>query len=235
MIIYLMVLQIRLLIKIKGKYFVEFWSWIELGIIGCSWGMIIAYIWRFRESNRIGKIFGETNGYVYVNLQGAVRVNDLMTYLQGFCCFFGTIRLTRLCRINSRLSFFLQILFNATRELISFLLMFSIIFMSFISLFYLLFVSKMWSCSDLLSTAQMLFEVTLMKFDTGQLLNADGVLGPVCFTIFIIITVFVCLSMFLTIINENFHRGREQLTEGEEIFSFMLKKFLRWSGKKRFD
>ena len=219
----------------KRKYFREFWSWIELGIIGCSWGMVIAYIWRFRESNRIGKIFAETNGYVYVGLQGAVYVNDLLTYLQGFCCFFGMIKLTRLCRINSRLSFFLQILSDATRELISFLLMFSIIFMSFISLFYLLFVSKIWSCSSLLSTAQMLFEVTLMKFDTAKLLDADAVLGPVCFTIFIIITVFVCLSMFLTIINENFHRGREQRTEGEEMFSFMLKKFLRWSGKDLFD
>ena len=178
----------------KRKYFREFWSWIELGIIGCSWGMIAAYIWRFRESNRIGKIFGETNGYVYVNLQQAVYLNDLLMYLQGFCCFFGIVKLTRLCRINSRLLVFLQTLSNATGELLSFSVMFAIVFMSFINLFYLLFVSKIWSCSDLLSTAQMLFEVTLMKFDTAELLNADAVLGPLCFTIFIVITVFVCFE-----------------------------------------
>ena len=221
--------------KMKRKYFREFWSWIELGIIGCSWGMIIVYIWRFRESNRISRIFGETNGYVYVNLQQAVYLNDLLMYLQGFCCFFGMIKLTRLCRISSRLSIFLQTLSNATKELLSFSVMFAIVFMSFINLFYLLFVSKIWSCSDLLSTAQMLFEVTLMKFDTAELLDADAVLGPLCFTIFIVITVFICLSMFLTIINENFRRAREQRNRGAEMLSFIWTRFVRWTGKNPFD
>lgn len=214
------------------KYFQQFWSFIDVGIIGCSWGMIVVYIWRFQESNRISRIFAQTNGYVYVNLQGAVYVDDLLTYFQGFCCFFGMIKLTRLCRLSSRLSLFLQTLSNATKELLSFFFMFIIVFMSFICLFYLLFVSKMWSCSNLLSTAQMLFEVTLMKFDTAELLDADVVLGPVCFTIFIIITVFVCLSIFVTIINDNFRHVREQRTEEEEMLSHIWKTFLRWTGKK---
>lgn len=231
MIIYLMVQEIRSLIQMKWKYFRQFWSWIELGIIGCSWGSIAVYIWRFRESNRISRIFAKTNGYAYVNFQQAVYFNDLLTYLQGFCCFFGTIKLTRLFRINTRLTLFLQTLSSATKELGSFLLMFSIIFMSFISLFYLLFVSKMQSCSNLLSTTQMLFEVTLMTFDGAELLNADAILGPVCFTIFIIIVVFVCLSMFLSIINQTFHRMREQRHTGEEeISTFIFNRFLRWIG-----
>ena len=234
MVIYLMVRQVRLMIKLKRKYFLEFWSYIDLGIIACSWGMIVAYVWRFRESNRISKIFAQTNGYVYVSLQGALYVNDLLTYFQGFCCFFGMIKLTRLCRLDARLCLFFQILSNATKELLSFLFMFSIVFMSFISLFYLVFVSKMQSCSNLLSTAQMLFEVTLMKIETGELLNADPVLGPVCLAIFIVITVFICLSMFVTIVNDNFGRAREQHVKGEDMFSYIWMKFLRWTGMKHY-
>ena len=231
LVVCLMVQQVRLLRKMKWKkYLREFWSYIDMGIIACSWGMVMVYVWRFRESNRISQIFAQTNGFVYVNLQGAVYVNDLLTYFQGFCCFFGIIKLARLCRLNSRLSLFTQTLSNATKELLSFLFMFCIVFMSFISLFYLLFVSKMWSCSSMLSTAQMLFEVTLMKFDTADLLNADTVLGPVCFSIFVLITVFVCLSILVTIIMENFRRAREQRSREEEMLSYMWKKFLRWTG-----
>jgi hypothetical protein len=39
--------------------------------------------------------------------------------------------------------------------------------------------------------------------------------------------------MFLSIINESFHRTRQNQNNDQEIFSFMLKKFLRWSSLKK--
>ena len=74
----------------------------------------------------------------------------------------------------------------------------------------------------------MLFEITLIKFDTSESLGVDAVLDPVCFTIFI----FICLSIFLSIINENFRRPRDQRNDGDEMLSFIQKKFLRCTGKE---
>jgi hypothetical protein len=110
--------------------------------------------------------------------------------------------------------------------------MFSIIFMSFLCLFYLLFISKLSTCSSLLHTAQMLFEMTLLKFDSSQLTEAALFLGPFCFSLFIILVVFICMSMFLSIINDSFHLARQNTNDDQEIVSFMFKKFLRWTGKK---
>ena len=230
-IIYFMIKEIQLLIHLKRKYFRQFWSIINLGIIACSWASVGVYIWRFQESNRISQLFQDTNGYVYINLQLAIYVNDMLTSLLGFCCFFGMIKFIHLCRINSRLTLFIRTLSYARKELQSFLVMFSIIFMAFVCLFYLLFVSKIDSCADLLGTAQMLFEVTLMKFDTSELLEADAIIGPVSFTIFIFIVVFVCLSMFLSIINDSFRRAREEQSVSEGMLSFILRRFLRWTGR----
>ncbi|CAF0859705.1 unnamed protein product [Rotaria sordida] len=232
-IIYLMIIEIRLLFRLKLKYFCEFWSWINLGIIVCSWGSVVIYIWRFHEFNRISSLFEKTNGYVYVNLQFAVYVNDLLTFLLSFCCFFGIIKFIHLVRFNQRLLLFIQTLQCAGKELLSFTMMFSIVFMSFLWLFYLLFVSSISSCSSVLGTAQMLFEMTLMKFDTSQLIGANVFLGPVCFFLFILLVVFICLSMFLSIINDSFRRARENRSEDEKILSFMLAKFLRWTGLKK--
>ena len=53
-IIYFMFLQIQSLFRLKFKYFLEFWSLIELGIIICSWTGIGIYIWRYHEYSRIG-------------------------------------------------------------------------------------------------------------------------------------------------------------------------------------
>ena len=46
-----MLIEIRLFIRLKLKYFHEFWSLIEFGIIICSWMGVGIYIWRYHESS----------------------------------------------------------------------------------------------------------------------------------------------------------------------------------------
>jgi hypothetical protein len=227
-----MVIEIESFIQLKSKYFRQFWSYVELGIIICSWSSVGIYIWRYKESKRISYLFNKTNGYVYINLQLSAYVNDLLTFFYGFCCFFGTIKFLRLCRFNRRLSLFSETLQYAGKELLSFSFMFAIIFISFLCLFYLLFISKISSCSTLLYTAQMLFEMTLLKFDSGQLTEASLFLGPLCFSLFMIFVVFICMNMFLSIINDSFRLARKNINDDPEIFSFMLKKFLCWTGNQ---
>ncbi|CAF3897839.1 unnamed protein product [Rotaria sordida] len=232
-IVYFMLKEFRLFFQLKLNYFRQFWSLIELGIMICSWMKVAVYIWRYRELKRISKLFHQTNGYVYINLQLTAYVNDLLTYLLSFCCFFGTIKLIRLCRFNRRLSLFGQTLHYAGKALGPFSLMFSTILMSFLCLFYLLFVSKISSCSSLLNTAQMLFEMTLLKFNAKELTGAAAFLGPFSFSLFIILVVFICMSMFLSIINDNFRLARENQNNDDEMFSFIVRKFLHWIGLKK--
>ena len=230
LIIYLMFIQIELFFKLKCNYFLEFWSILELGLIVCSWSGIGIYICGYREFKRIGELFETTNGYVYINLQLASYFNDILTFLFSFCCFFGTIKWIRLCRFNQRLLLFIQTLRYAGRDLISFGMMFSIIFVSFLCLFYLLFISKLSACSSLLGTAQMLFEMTLLKFVVTDLTGAAAFLGPFSFSLFILIVVFICMSMFLSIINDSFRRARNNRQDDQQIFSFMCNKFQHWTG-----
>ncbi|CAF1417311.1 unnamed protein product, partial [Adineta steineri] len=232
-IIYFMIIEIQLIFELRLKYFHQFWSIIQLGIIGCSLGSIGVYFWRFQETNRISQLFEQTNGYVYINLQLAVYVNDILTFLLGYCCFFSIIKCLHLLRFNQQICLFAETLKSCAKALISFSLLFAIVFIAFLCLFYLLFVSKLSSCSSLLSTAQMLFEMTLIKCDASEITGADAFLGPFCFTLFIFLIVFVCLNMFLSIINDGFRHAKKNQKEDQIILSFMVKKFLRWTGLKR--
>ncbi|CAF0867741.1 unnamed protein product [Adineta steineri] len=71
-----------------------------------------------------------------------------------------------------------------------------------------------------------------MKFDASDFTGADPFLGPFCFSLFVIIVVFICLSMFLSILNDGFHHVEENPIEDPHILSYMLKKFLNWTRKK---
>ncbi|CAM2704890.1 unnamed protein product [Rotaria socialis] len=232
-IIYYMQREIRSIISRRAHYFHDFWSYPEIGIIACSWAGLGIYIWRTRECARITTLFKETNGYAYVNLQLASYVDDILTFLLGFCCFFGTIKFLRLLRFNQRMSMLSSTLMYAAKDLLSFTCMFSIIYMGYLSLFFLLFYPKIWACSDLLKAAQMLFEMMLLKFNVSDLYAADTFLGPFCFTLFIIFVVFICMNMFISIIADAFRVVRHNMllqTSEHEIVDFMTNQFKKWTG-----
>lgn len=230
-IVYSMFTEVQLLIRLKWKYLTEFWSLIELGLIVSSWSCIGIFILMLKELNRISELFNETNGYVYIDLQLLTYFNDILRCLFGFCVYFGTIRFVRLCENDKRLKLFVETLKRSTKELISFSMMFSIVFISFICLFYFLFHSQILSCSTFVETSQMLFEMSLSKFDANDFVVASPVLGPICFSLFIFVVFFICLSMFLSIIGDNFRAVRDDAKKShEEIFPFMLNRFLRKTG-----
>ena len=64
------------MMRLKWAYFRQLWSYVELGIIGCSWAGVSIYVWRHREMTRLGDLFRETKGYAYINLQMVSYVND---------------------------------------------------------------------------------------------------------------------------------------------------------------
>ena len=107
-------------------------------------------------------------------------------------------------------------------------------FMGFVILFYLLFVSKISVCSSLLGTIQMLFEIILMKFDATDIYGDDAFLGPFCFTLFVFFVVFIGMTMFISIINDDFrivrNNNQRKFNEDHDMSAFMWKKFLCWTG-----
>jgi hypothetical protein len=218
-IVYYMQREIRSLFHRRMQYFRDFWTYPELGIIVCSWTAFAAYIWRITEGNRVSKLFAETNGYAYVNLQMASYVNNVLTDLLAFCCFFATIKFLRLLRFNHRMSLLSSTLSYAARDLISFTFMFSILYCGYLTLFYLVFQAKVYQCSDVLKTAQMLFEMMLLKFSISFLYNANPILGPICFTLFIIFIVFICMNMVC--------REEKKCQKKMKIFYFSLFRLLR--------
>ena len=233
-VVYFMIVEVRSLFHFKWKYFRQLWCYIEWGIIVCSWAGVGVYAWRYREMTRISSLFRQTKGRVYVNLQLATYVNDVLTFLLGFCCFFGTVKLLRFCRFHRRLSLFGDTLQYAGKDLLLFTMSFSIVFMAFLILFYFLFASNVSACSSLLRTAQMLFEMILMKSNGTEIRGADGVLGPLCFTLFVFFVVFIGMTMFISIISDGFRMVRKNsrliYNADYEMLGYIWNKFLRWAG-----
>jgi hypothetical protein len=80
----------------------------------------------------------------------------------------------------------------------------------------------------------MIFQIMVIKFNVTELREANGFLGPFCFTLFIFFVVFICMNMFISIINNSFRTLRQNLgqtvNEDQQIFAFIFHKFKCWTG-----
>ena len=233
-VVYLTVTEIVALIKLRRAYFRLFWSYVQWALIGCSWAGVPMSVWSWREMAKVGDVFRETNGYRFVDLSRVAEVEDVFTSLLGICCLLATIKFLSFSRFYRRLHLLADTLKNAAGDLFHFMVMFSIVLFAFIGLFHMLFVSKIWSCASLLQTAEMLFEMLLMKFDAGELLDAHPILGPLTFFFFIFFIAIVLCNVFVTIISGASRAARETLNvecENEEILPMIIFKFKRWTGE----
>jgi hypothetical protein len=231
-IVYFMVVEGRLMVKMRSRYWRRGWSYIDLGLILCAWAYVGVSAWRYVQVRRVSDLFATTNGYTYVNLQLCTSINDVLTFLLAWSSYFGTVRCLRLCQYHSRLSMFTATLAHASGELVSFVIMFAVVFVAFMCLFYFLFASSMASCATLLRTAATLFEMSLMKFDAQQLSGAASILGPVCFTLFVLVVVFVCMSMFVSIITGSFQHVREHTDKTNDyLIRLLWQRVVQWTGE----
>ena len=231
-IVYLTVTEIVALIKLRRGYFRLFWSYVQWALIGCSWAGVPIWVWSWREMAKVGDVFRETNGYRFVDLSRVAEAEDVFTSLLGLCCFVATIKFLSFSRFYRRLHLLSDTLKIAAGDLFHFMMMFAIVLFAFVGLFHMLFVSKIWSCSSLLQTSEMLFEMLLMKFDAGELLDAHPILGPLIFALFMFFVVFICFTVFVAIIIAASRTARKNLAvvgEDQEIIPSLVLKLARWT------
>ena len=235
LIIYLLIRQIQSILRLKRNHFRQFWPYIDLGIIICSCLVVVTYVRQYREASRVGDLFQQTNGFFYINLQRSAYISDLQNACLAFSCFFACLNILRLAQYHRRLRLFTDTLRQAREDLLSFTTMFSVLFIAFLFLFYFIFLATVSSCATLLETASMLFQMILMKFDARQLVDAHPYLGPLSFTLFILVVVFICMNMFVTIISQSFRCARDaielQSRDDSHLLTYTFRKCQRYLGR----
>ncbi|CAM2704040.1 unnamed protein product [Rotaria socialis] len=232
LIIYYMVKEIKLLIKKRQSYIKEFWSYINWGIIVCSWAAVVIHIFRQTEMKKLSNSLKSVKGLRPISLTFFAYLDTLLTYLLGFCCFFGTIKILRLLRINRHLSLLTLTLKKSAKQLLGFFLIFVVIFVAFNSLFYLLYHSYVRQYSSWLDTALTCFQMSSRHLSTiPDLKKIDTFIAAVSLFLFILLVVFMLTTMFVSIIVDNFNIVRREPFNHEnevELVHFTIDKIRQW-------
>lgn len=161
--------------------------------------------------------------------------SQLYSYLVGLLSFLTTIKLIKLLRFNSKISFLSKTLRKVGKDLALFSCMFGIVFISFVQFFHIILLRDMFQFSTFILSVETSFAMMLGKFDFRGMTSSNP-LSPFFFLLFMIVNVFILLNMFLSIINESFSSIKaDAAREGNEheIVDYIIGRFKAWTGECR--
>jgi hypothetical protein len=118
---------------------------------------------------------------------------------------------------------------NCARELLSFGFIFMIIWMAFVQIMYLIFNENSPQFSTVVKTMETCFQMVLGKFEVDVMIKSNALFGTALFVLYNLVVVCVLMSMFLTIIADNYSEiaKDENLSLEEEdpdLFEYLKEK-----------
>ncbi|XP_078657058.1 polycystin-2-like protein 2 [Branchiostoma floridae x Branchiostoma belcheri] len=182
------------------KYYTSAWNALGcLSLIGTA-TVICVFIKRYTVAADTLAMIAETNGELgferFVDLTTAEWWDACFTHSVGIVVFINTVALLRVVRFSQTIAKLLALPGIMKDELLSFLIVAAVAFMSFISAAYLIFGSHLKSYSDLYHTTFALFEMMLGRFFASDMLEANPLIGPIFFSAFMV-CIFTLLMNFL--------------------------------------
>ncbi|XP_076456106.1 polycystin-1-like protein 2 [Babylonia areolata] len=214
------------------QYFRQFWNWMELGTVLGSVTAIVMYVGRHVLTSLAMKNVKDLRGKYY-NFQRLSQWDELFSYLLAFVSFLAILKTVHLLRFNRKVSMLGSTLLRSAKDLSSFVIVFFFFFLAFFSSGFVLFGSQLAQYSSAVTTVETLMAVCLGEAQFQVLDEANRVLGPLYFFLYMMFVVFVLLNMFLTILNETFSAVRHDLSlqsNEYEVVDFMLHNLKNWLG-----
>lgn len=205
-VVYLMFREIKELIKLKFAYFKRFWSYIEWLIIGFSWAAFAMYLYRLYSAQQISDLLKaeKSSEYVFIRLQLLSYWDEALGFCLAFCAALASMKLIRLLRFNKRIAVFIDAMKFMMRDLLGFLFLFMLFYLAFVQLLYLTLSTQTVGFSTFVKSMETCFQIMLGKFNVQPIMEANVVLGPLYFSLFNIMMVFVLLNIFVTIVSSSF-------------------------------
>ncbi|XP_077985128.1 polycystin-1-like protein 2 [Glandiceps talaboti] len=200
-IIFFIVEEVRQMKKEKRLYFKDYWNYLELAIIILSLIGIGMFIYKIPTRDiAVDSLHQEETGgkRAFLNLQGAALYEEIYNYILALLVFLSILKFMKLMRLNHHIAVMIATLSAARRDLVNFCIVFTVVFMAFGQMAYVIFSSLLLTYSTFLSTVETLLSTLLGAFDYEELVYANPIMGPIFFFAFIMTGMMILLNLFVT-------------------------------------
>ncbi|CAL1532921.1 unnamed protein product [Lymnaea stagnalis] len=216
-ILYYMVEEVLEIKKHKLSYFKSFWNILDILVIIISIVCVGFNIYRTIEVNdKLTALL--QNSKVYSDFERLSYWETRFSNAIAIAVFMAWIKIFKYISFNKTMTQLSSTLGRCAKDLAGFFVMFIIIFLAFTQLGYLLFGTQVEDFSSFENAFFTLFRIILGDFDFHQLEQANRILGPIFFMLFVFFVFFVLINMFLAIINDTYSEVKSDMANAKNEF-----------------
>ncbi|KAH9505263.1 TRP-like ion channel Pkd2 [Bulinus truncatus] len=216
-ILYYMVEEILEIKKHKLSYFKSFWNILDIVVIIISLVCVGFNIYRTMEVNdKLTALL--KNPDVFSDFERLSYWETRFSNAIAIAVFMAWIKIFKYISFNKTMTQLSSTLGRCAKDLAGFFVMFIIIFLAFTQLGYLLFGTQVEDFSSFENSFFCLFRIILGDFDFHQLEQANRILGPIFFMLFVFFVFFVLINMFLAIINDTYSEVKSDMANAKNEF-----------------
>ncbi|CAG5128639.1 unnamed protein product, partial [Candidula unifasciata] len=199
------------------KYFANLWNILDVGLVIISIMCIIFNIYRTSTIEaKLNDLLKDPLKYANFENLGfwEMRFNNTV----AVTVFFAWVKIFKYISFNKTMTQLSTTLSRCAKDLLGFFIMFFIVFLAFTQLGYLLFGTQVQDFSTFMNSFFTLFRIILGDFNFYQLEQANRILGPIFFMLFVFFVFFVLINMFLAIINDTYSEVKSDMAKQTDLF-----------------
>ncbi|RUS85640.1 hypothetical protein EGW08_006586 [Elysia chlorotica] len=199
------------------KYFMDFWNVLDIVLIIMA---VVCIVFNVHRTLTIVGTLEELlkDPLAYANFESLgfweMRFNNMV----AITVFFAWVKVFKYISFNKTMTQLSTTLSRCAKDLLGFFIMFFIVFLAFTQLGYLLFGTQVNDFSTFMNSFFTLFRIVLGDFDFHQLEQANRILGPIFFMLFVFFVFFVLINMFLAIINDTYSEVKSDMAKQTDVF-----------------
>ncbi|KAK3090847.1 hypothetical protein FSP39_015186 [Pinctada imbricata] len=225
--LYFFIRCVRKVKKEKCKYFKSFWDILEFVLLVFAVAVIAMYVFKQLLTSVALKALQDIEKADYVNFQSLALYDEMFGWMCAIVVFLATIQFLKLLQFNKKMAMLGDTVKLASKDLKVFTISFLLYFFTFTMTGYLLFSTTMLDYSNFVGSSEAMFAFSLGSFDFTAMKDAQPVLGPIFFFLFIGVIYIGMMSIFLTIIADAFTTVKEELASSRneyEIVDYMIRR-----------
>jgi len=232
--LYYLYKQVKKYRKGRKEYFRDAWNYPELLVLGFSLSAVGLYFARLAITKYSISNMHDTPE-MYVSFQYAAFMDEWVSATTGMAVFFSFLKFLRLLKFNRRVSTLIQTIKLAAKPLMSFMLLFFVLFLAFCQFAFLVFGVDNDDYATFPSTLGSMMSLTLGNFDFHALQESSRIIGPLFFFSYVVSVFFVLTNVFIGILNDALSEVANDVSiqsNEHEILDFMFHTFKKTVGKQ---
>ena len=208
-----MILQIR---KEGKSFFKKTWNLVD--VMCATLGIIAIVLWAMRLKycdDALGRYYSSKT--TFVTFQRVVYWDNAFVIVMALLTFVATIRILQILGYNRRMTQLVEVITGAGADLLSFALVFGIIYSAYVMSGYLLFGPYVKGYRSLFVSFGSLTNSIIGKNHLEIIASAGPVLAEVYFFSYILIVILIMISMFAVILNTSISTVRQEI-QAEKVY-----------------